>query len=95
MAPLAEDETIRYGAYVQMFFDSTESYRSLVVEHQVQKDLDVLESIVTRRIRETGVREWWSENHSDYDPGFVDWINGILANLEDGEVSNEQQTAVH
>ncbi len=86
---LPENEAMRYGAYVQMFFDSTESYRSLIVEHQVQKELDVLESIVARRICETGFREWWSENHPDYNSEFVDWINGIFANVESGKVSNE------
>ncbi len=86
---LPENEAMRYGAYVQMFFDSTESYRSLIVEHQVQKELGVLESIVARRICETGFREWWSENHPDYNSEFVDWINGIFANVESGKVSNE------
>lgn len=92
---LPENEAMRYGAYVQMFFDSTESYRSLVLEHQVQKDLCVLESIVTRRVCETGVREWWSENYSDYDSGFVDWVNSILARQDEGEAGNEHKAAVH
>ena len=74
---LSETDAIRYGAYVQMFFDSTESYRSLVLEHRVQKDIDVLEKIVARRITLTGFAEWWSDNQMDYDMGFVDWVNSI------------------
>lgn len=74
---LADNEAIRYGAYVQMFFDSVESARSLVLDYEVQKDLAVLSSIVSRRICETGFREWWAENHADYESGFVDWINSI------------------
>lgn len=91
---LPEDDALRYGAYVQMFFDSTESYRSLVLEHEVQKDLDVLESIVARRLAAAGFQEWWAENNPDYESGFIDWINGILASLEDGEASKVQQPAV-
>ena len=74
---LPENEALRYGAYVQMFFDCAESYRTLVSEHRVQKNLEVLESIVGRRIGTTGFAEWWSENQRDYDAGFVNWINGI------------------
>lgn len=74
---LPENEALRYGAYVQMFFDCTESYRLLVSEHRVQKNLDVLESIVGRRICATGFVEWWSENQQDYDAEFIDWINSI------------------
>lgn len=74
---LPEADSLRYGAYVQMFFDCTESYRALVSEHRVQKDLDVLESIVRRRICETGFSEWWSENQRDYDAEFIEWINSI------------------
>ena len=74
---LPETEAIRYGAYVQMFFDSAESYRSLVLEHRVQKDIDVLEQIVARRIALTGFAEWWSDNQMDYDMEFVDWVNGV------------------
>jgi hypothetical protein len=78
---LPDTEAIRYGAYVQMFFDSAESYRSLVLEHRVQKDIDVLEKIVARRIKLTGFAEWWSDNQMDYDMGFVDWVNSI-GNIE-------------
>lgn len=74
---LSASEAMRYGAYVQMFFDTAESYQSLVKEHQIDKDLDVLESIVARRMREPGFSEWWSENHADYAAGFVDWINSV------------------
>ena len=74
---LPEIEALQYGAYVQMFFDCTESYRSLVLEHNVQKDIDVLEAIVGRRIGATGFTEWWSENSADYSAEFVDWINSV------------------
>ncbi len=86
---LPEVEAMRYGAYVQMFFDSAESYRSLVLEHKVQKDLNVLESIVARRIRETGFSEWWSQNQVDYDAEFIDWINGIGGDPQAGGSGNE------
>lgn len=74
---LADNEALQYGAWVQMFFDSVESYRSLVLEHEVQKDLDVLTSIVARRFAEPGFREWWLDNKTDYDNRFVDWIDSI------------------
>lgn len=74
---LPESDAMRNGAYVQMFFDSVESFRSLVLDYEVQKDLDVLESIVARRISDPGFSEWWSENSADYEPGFVEWINSI------------------
>ncbi|MDX1405619.1 MAG: hypothetical protein R3192_13815 [Woeseiaceae bacterium] len=81
---LPENEAMRYGAYAQMFFDSAESYRSLVLDHKVQKDLGVLESIVAKRVSEPGIREWWSQYCSDYDAGYVEWINGIISRSEDG-----------
>lgn len=74
---LPENEAMRYGAYVQMFFDSAEAMRSLVLDYEVQKDLDVLESIVARRMSDAGFIEWWSENSADYEAGFVDWINSV------------------
>ncbi len=86
---LPESEAMRYGAYVQMFFDSAESYRSLVLEHAVQKNLHVLESIVARRFRETGFQEWWSDNRADYEAGFVTWIEGIHARHNGGETGLE------
>lgn len=76
---LADDEALRYGAFVQMFFDCTESYRTLAHDHRIEKDLEVLESIVARRICENGFREWWSDNQGDYAPGFAAWTNGIIA----------------
>ena len=74
---LPEVDAIRYGAYVQMFFDSAESYRSPVIEHQVQKDIDVLATIVGRRICTIGFAEWRAENHRDDDAEFVTRINSI------------------
>lgn len=74
---LSESEMLRYGAYVQSFFDNVESYRALVVDHHVEKDLDVLERIVARRIANAGFTEWWDDNTSDYDDEFVAWVEGI------------------
>lgn len=72
---LSESETLRYGAYVQSFFDNMESARSLVVDHRVDHDLDVIELIVGRRLKISGFAIWWQDNSSDYDPGFVAWID--------------------
>ena len=74
---LSESEKLRYGAYVQSFFDNVESYRSLVVEHNAEKDLDVLVSITARRIIIPGFAAWWNENAADYDADFVAWINNL------------------
>lgn len=74
---LSESEKLRYGAYVQSFFDNVESYRSLVVEHNAEKDLDVLVSITARRIIIPGFAAWWNENAADYDSDFVAWINNL------------------
>ena len=79
---LPEVEALRYGAYIQMFFDCAESSRALVLEHQVQKDIDVLEKIVARRIIQPGFREWWSENQLDYDADVTAWINSICEKQE-------------
>jgi len=75
---LSESEKLRYGAYAQSFFDNVESFRSLVVDHNADKDLDVLVSIVKRRISAPGFAAWWSENTADYDKEFVAWIDNIL-----------------
>ena len=74
---LSEVDAMRYGAYVQMFFDCAESYRILVAEHEVQKDMDVLESIVGRRVRIRGFSEWWADNRTDYADEFSDWVEEI------------------
>jgi hypothetical protein len=74
---LSESESLRYGAFVQAFFDNVESYRELVSKHQVDKDLAVLESIVARRIEASGFSVWWSENTKDYGDDFVSWIENI------------------
>ena len=74
---LPEVEALQYGAFIQMFFDCVESSRTLVLEHQVQKDVDVLERIVSRRINQPGFAEWWSENHLDYSADLIAWINDI------------------
>lgn len=74
---LSESEKLRYGAYAQSFFDNVESFRSLVVDHNAEKDLDVLVSIVERRICIPGFAAWWSENTADYDADFVAWIDNL------------------
>jgi len=76
---LTPSESLRFGAFVQSFFDNVESYRSLVLDHQVEKDIDVLESIVARRIAKPGFARWWEENTSDYDDQFVAWVENIRA----------------
>ena len=74
---LSESEMLRYGAYAQSFFDNVESYRSLVVDHKAEKDLDVLASIVERRMSVPGFAAWWSENTADYDVDFVAWVDNL------------------
>ncbi len=74
---LSESESLRYGAFVQSFFDNVESYRDLVTKYQVDKDLAVLESIVARRIAASGFSVWWSKNTKDYGDDFVSWIENI------------------
>ena len=74
---LSESESLRYGAFVQSFFDNVESYCDLVSKHQVDRDLAVLESIVARRIEASGFSVWWSENTKDYGDDFVSWIENI------------------
>ena len=78
-AELSEGDALRYGAFVQSFFDNVESYRALVVEHKIEKNLEVLESIVRRRVAENGIRAWWKDNVDDYDEGFVAWVDGIIS----------------
>jgi len=74
---LSAGEKLRYAAYVQSFFDNVESYRSLVIDHEADRDLMVLISITQRRIVIPGFRSWWIENTADYDPEFVAWINNL------------------
>jgi hypothetical protein len=74
---LSAGEQLRYGAYVQSFFDNVESYRSLVIDHQADKNLTVLVSITQRRITIPGFKSWWHENTADYDEEFVAWINNL------------------
>ena len=74
---LSESEALRYGAYVQSFFDNAESYRILISKHQVDNDLQVLESIVSRRLRNSGFSKWWSENTTDYNDEFIGWVEKL------------------
>jgi hypothetical protein len=74
---LSESEKLRYGAYIQSFFDNAESYRLLVTDYKAEKDLTVLISIVSRRVNIPGFSAWWLENTSDYSAEFVAWIEGL------------------
>ena len=74
---LPEADALRYGGYAQMFFDNTESYLTLVRVHKVEKDIDVLDEIVRRRLAAPGMTEWWDENRTDYDKDFVSWIEKL------------------
>lgn len=74
---LSDEEALRYGAYVQSFFDNVESSRTLSVLHKLDTDLEVTEAIVRRRISTNGFYEWWTENMQDYDRDFVDWIEKV------------------
>ena len=76
-ASLTDSEKLRYGAYVQSFFDNVESYRSLVIDHKTDRNLDVLMAITARRIDVPGFAEWWDENTSDYAEDFVAWVNSL------------------
>ena len=81
---LSAPDAIRYGAYLQTFFDNASSYRTMVLDHRVEDDLDVLDAIVRRRVFKTGYVEWWDENKSDYGNGFIAWVDEILANSHSG-----------
>ena len=76
---LSESEALRFGAYVQSFFDNVESYRTLVIDHEVEKDLDVLENIVIRRVSNPGFAGWRERNTADYDDEFVAWVEEVRA----------------
>lgn len=71
---LSGPEKLRYGAYVQSFFDNVESVRSLALDYDADKNIEVLESIVTRRLAIQGFADWWAENTDDYEQEFVDWV---------------------
>jgi hypothetical protein len=75
---LSASEKLRYGAYVQSFFDNVESHRSLVIDHEADKDLAVLSAIARRRSTISGFKSWWRENTADYDADFVAWIDDLL-----------------
>ena len=74
---LSEADALRYGAYIQMFFDNAESYLTLVQVHDVAKHVEVIEEIVRRRVCIKGFSEWWEENTADYDAEFVAWIEKL------------------
>lgn len=76
---LSEADALRYGAFVQMFFDNAESYLTLVSEHGVDKDIETITAIVERRICINGFAEWWDQNTADYNADFVSWINELRA----------------
>ena len=74
---LSESESLRYGAYVQSFFDNVDSYRSLAIDYGMEKDLTLLASIVSRRIQIPGFKAWWEANTADYTDNFVSWIEVV------------------
>jgi hypothetical protein len=74
---LSETELLRYDAYVQTFFDNVDSYRSLVTDYGVDKDLAALARIVSSRIHIPGFKAWWAANNSDYADSFVSWIEAV------------------
>ena len=74
---LTETQQLRYGAYAQAFFDNVESYRSLVIDHRLERDLDVLISITNKRLAIPGFNAWWGDNTGDYADDFVDWVESI------------------
>jgi hypothetical protein len=82
IAALSESQSLRYGAYVQSFFDNAESYRALVIDHAIEKDIDVLESIVRRRLAIAGFSEWWLANTADYGADYVEWVEAIRTKIE-------------
>lgn len=79
LSDLTGAEALRYGAYVQSFFDIAESYRRLIRDYKIGRDISVLEAIVIRRLALPGFAEWWRENTQDYDPAFVSWIEELRA----------------
>lgn len=76
-AGLSDVEALRYGAFVQSFFDNVQSERALIIDHRIDHDATVLEAIVRRRLAVDGFRAWWDENTGDYDVEFVAWIERI------------------
>ena len=76
-ATLSASEALRYGAFIQSFFDNVESYRTLVTDHGMDKDLQVLASIVSRRVTIPGFAAWWEENTADYGDDFIAWVEDI------------------
>ena len=74
---LSEADALRYGAYIQMFFDNAESYLTLVQVHDAEKHVEVIEEIVRRRVCIKGFSEWWEEYTADYDAEFVAWIEKL------------------
>jgi hypothetical protein len=83
---LPEEDALRYGAFIQMFFDATESYYTQITEIGIAKDMEVLKAIVRRRLRHRGFTQWWEENAGDYESGFCRWVNGLRD--EAGEPKN-------
>jgi hypothetical protein len=81
LGDLSESEALRYGAFVQSFFDNVEAFRSLVIDHHVDRDLSVLEAILARRLVLPGYQAWWRENTDDYSPGFIRWVEQVRTRL--------------
>ena len=85
---LSVSESLRYGAYVQSFFDNAESYRSMVVDYKAAHDLDVLDAIVRRKVQIPGFHAWLQDNCTDYNQEFLDWIESVrISESGTGEIS--------
>lgn len=70
-------EALRYGAYIQMFFDAVENYHAQLVDIGIDGNQSVLDSIVRRRIVIPGFAQWWEENTGDYDSQFTAMIERV------------------
>jgi hypothetical protein len=70
-------DAMRYGAFIQMFYDNIESGLALARVHNVDRESEIVESIAARRVRINGYREWLDENSADYDSEFIDWVREI------------------
>jgi hypothetical protein len=77
MSELTPEETLRFGAYMQTFFDITESYHRFIGQLGLKDEEEVLEKVVARRIVTPGMAQWWDANAADYSPDFVTWVEGV------------------
>lgn len=76
-------EALRYGAYIQMFFDAVETYYDQISDIGIRGDEGVLSAIVKRRMALSGIVQWWQENKGDYDAEFQVWIATVTGNHDE------------